>query len=88
MTMWNGVGPRFTRGILNLSHQPFLRIPNTPHAFQRLGNDSDALGSRPEIITQDCAGFWFAYKAHPPMNIGICVVGCNVVDEPKDKHDG
>ena len=42
MTIWNGVGPRFTRGILNLSHQPFLRIPNNPHAFQRLGNDSDA----------------------------------------------
>jgi hypothetical protein len=45
------------------------------------------LGSRPEIITKDCAGFWFFYKAHPPMHIGICVGGCNAVDEPKDKHD-
>ena len=44
-------------------------------------------GSRHEIITQDCAGFWFVYKAHPPMHIGICVGGCNAVDEPKDKQD-
>ena len=45
------------------------------------------LGSRQEIITQDCAGFWFVYKAHPPMHIGICVGGCNAVDGPKDKQN-
>ncbi|MGB5618781.1 MAG: hypothetical protein WBM78_18195, partial [Desulfobacterales bacterium] len=45
------------------------------------------LGSRQEIITQDCAGFWFVYKAHPPAHIGICVGGCNAVDGPKNKQD-
>ena len=27
------------------------------------------LGPRQKIITQDCAGFWFGYKAHPPVHI-------------------
>ena len=27
------------------------------------------LGPRQEIIAQDCAGFWFVYKAHPPVHI-------------------
>ena len=36
---------------------------------------------------QDCAGFWFVYKAHPPVHIRICTRGCNAVDGPKDKQD-
>ena len=48
---------------------------------------SFSLGSRREIITQDFAGFWFVYKAHPPAHIGICVGGCNAVDAPKNKQD-
>ena len=38
-------------------------------------------------MTQDCAGFWFVCKAHPPAHIGICVGGCNAVDGPKNKQD-
>jgi len=45
------------------------------------------LGSRQEIIPQDCAGFWFVYKAHPPVHIRICAGGCNTVDGLKDKQD-
>jgi hypothetical protein len=45
------------------------------------------LGSRQEIIPQDCAGFWFVYKAHPLVHIRICAGGCNAVDGPKDKQD-
>jgi len=45
------------------------------------------LGSRQKIITQDCAGFWFVYKAHAPVHIGICAGACNAVDGPKDKQD-
>jgi hypothetical protein len=45
------------------------------------------LGSRQQIIPLDCAGFWLAYKAHPAAHIEIRVVGCNAVDEPKDKQD-
>jgi hypothetical protein len=45
------------------------------------------LGPRQEIIPQDCAGFGFAYKAHPAAHIEIRVGGCNAVDGPKDKQD-
>ena len=48
---------------------------------------SRKLGPRREIITQDCAEFWFVYKAHPPAHIGICVGGCNAVDGPKNNQD-
>ena len=39
------------------------------------------------MIPLDCAGFWFVYKAHPPVHIRICAAGCNVVDGPKDKQN-
>ena len=42
---------------------------------------------RREIITHDCAEFWFVYKAHPPAHIGICVGGCNAVDRPKNNQN-
>jgi hypothetical protein len=45
------------------------------------------LGSRQEIIPQDCAGFGFVYKARPAAHIEIHVGGCNAVDGSKDKQD-
>jgi len=45
-------------------------------------------GSRPKIIGPDWAGFWFIFKAYPPVHIGICVGGCNAEDESKEKQDG
>jgi hypothetical protein len=36
-------------------------------------------------IPQDCAGFWFVYKAHLPVHIWICAGACNAVEGPKDK---
>jgi len=32
-------------------------------------------------------GFWFVYRAHLPMHIGIYVGGCIAVDGPKDWQD-
>ena len=45
------------------------------------------LGSRQDIIVQDCAGFWFVYKAYSPVHIRIYTGGCNAVNESKDKQD-
>ena len=50
-------------------------------------NDIRFLGSREEIIPQDCAGFSSVCKAHPPAHIEICAGGCNAVDGPKDTQD-
>ena len=61
--------------------------PNAGSSIRPLGIRFTSLGSRQEIITQDCAEFWFVYKAHPPAHIGICVGGCNAVDAPKNKQD-
>ena len=46
------------------------------------------LGSRQEIIPQDCVGFWFVYQAHPSAHIENRAGGSNVVDGLKNKHDG
>ena len=43
------------------------------------------LGLRKGIIEQDCAGFWFVYKAHPPVHIRICAGGCNAVGGTEDQ---
>jgi len=57
------------------------------HTEIKLLKKVEDLGSRKEIIPQDCAGFWFAHKAHPPVHIEICAGGCNAVGRPKDRQD-
>jgi hypothetical protein len=50
-------------------------------------SSNDWSGQWKKIIPQDCAGFWYVYKAHPPVHIWICFGGCNAVDGPKGKID-
>jgi len=38
--------------------------------FEKLMEGFVFSGPRQQIITQDCAGFWLVYKAHPPVHIG------------------
>jgi hypothetical protein len=40
-----------------------------------------------KILPQDRAGFGSAFKAHPPVHIGICAGGCYAEGGPKDKKD-
>jgi len=45
---------------------------------------------RVTVINSSTEGavFWFVYKAHPPVHIGICTGGCNNIDGPKGKKAG
>jgi hypothetical protein len=47
----------------------------------------DAAGTRQQINPQDCTGFGFAYKAHPPVHIRISAGGWCAADGRKDKQD-
>jgi hypothetical protein len=48
--------------------------------IDRLWFFSGGLGIAERNNSQDCAGFWFVYKAHPPVHIGICAGGCKAPD--------
>ena len=81
-TLVHASGPRhFSGDIRRVSHLAFGN--NYPLHIRQ---DARALGSRLEIIPQDCAGFGFVCKAHPAAHIEIGAGGCNAVDGPIDKQ--
>ena len=40
-----------------------------------------------KYFPHDCAGLWFAYRAHPAPHIEIRVDGCHAESSPQDKQE-